>query len=151
MRCSIWGFLCTLTVTLTQAGCTKHVSVQAEFDGKQVYSCTKAAIRKLSPENGGFRFSCADGSSVYVIYDTSVKKDGTIASIDLAGAESRTFLPAVFSTERGKEDCAQARALNRVTGEAPLRTSAFGNPTGGRYDWVMAKPCGSFVLTIAEP
>jgi len=145
------SILVSLSAAIALAGCTKHVSIQAQFNGKEVYRCPNAEVGKLSPADGGFRFFCSDGSSVYVIYDTSVNKDGTVASVELAGAQSRTFLPAVFSTKRGNEDCAQAKALNRETGEAPLRTSAFGNPVSGTYDWVMAKPCGSLTLTVAEP
>lgn len=136
---------------LLLGGCTKHVSIKAQFNGAEVHSCGKAEISKLSPENGGFRFTCTGQSSVYVIYDTSVNKDGSVASVDLTSAgSSQSYLPAVFSSKRGTEDCASAKALNRETGEAPLRTGMSGNPENGTYEWAMAKPCGTLVLTIAD-
>ena len=128
--------------------CTSKVSLNLQFNGEEVFSCSEAAISKLSPENGGFRFICPDNTSLYVVYDTSVAKDGTIVSVDLQGTKTQSYLPAVFSSKRGQENCASAKALNRQSGEQPLAKTFSGSPKPGSYELAMAKPCGNLTITI---
>lgn len=139
-----------IALSLFAVACGGHVAYTVEFGGSVVAQCKSAKTVKLTPANGGFRFLCSDGSSVYVIQDTSVNKDGSVVSVDLNKPGAATsYLPAVFSTKRGNEDCPSAKALNRTTGEAAIPTDAMGNPKPGTYQWAMAKPCGNMSFTLA--
>lgn len=134
------------------AACSKHAPINASFEGAELLKCDAAAVTKLSPGAGGFRFACTGSSSLYVIYDTTVAQDGSVKSVELQlpGGENKTFLPAVFSSARGNEDCASARALQRKTGESPFPLDLFGNPKSGKYEMSMAKPCGTLTISIGE-
>jgi len=130
--------------------CGSKVSVELTFDGAAIDSCAAAEIKKLSPGDGGFRFLCDARKSIYVTYDTSDAKDGTIKSVSLqSDTQQKEFLPAVYSSARGTEKCASAKALARKSGEAPFATDMAGNPKHGSYELAMAKPCGNLTIKIA--
>ncbi len=146
--CTPWA---PVAICFLGIACGGNFAYTVEFGGSVVAQCKNAKPVKLSPANGGFRFLCADGSSVYVIQDTSVNKDGSVVSVDLNKPGAATsYLPAVFSTKRGNEDCPSAKALNRTTGEAAIPTNVMGNPKPGTYQWAMAKPCGNMSFTLAR-
>lgn len=130
------------------AGCSRNVSIGAELNGSKLYHCPKAEISKLSPGEGGFRFKCTDNTSVYVIYDTSTKKDGSIVRVEI-GQPPAAYLPAVAASRDG-EDCSSAKQLNRQTGEAPLPLNWIGQPANGRHEIALARPCGALAITIAD-
>lgn len=139
-----------LIVAVALTACSMQTPVKAEFNGAELFKCNAASISKLGPGSGGFRFNCPDRASLYVIYDTSIAKDGSVISVDVQAptGENRTFLPAVHSSVRGQEDCPSAKALQRKTGEAPIPTNLWGKPNNGRYDLAMAKPCGTLTITL---
>ncbi len=140
-----------LVLSAAFVGCSRSVSIDAQFNGSSLHRCTQAQMSKLSPGDGGFRFTCKDNSSVYVIYDTATNKDGSIVSVEIekSGASSR-FLPAMFASSRGSEECPSAKQLNRQTGEAPLPLNWLGQPANGKHHLDMAKPCGTLSITIAD-
>lgn len=138
-----------LAPLLVACGSPSPRSVLVEFGGETLYSCGSATLSDLTPAGGGYRYTCTsdpEQSSLYVVQDTSARKDGTINSlrVSLPKGESRTLHPAIAATE-GKATCEWAAALGRTTGEAPI-------PKGqvGAYKLAMAEPCGELTLTIGE-
>jgi|JI102314A2RNA_FD_contig_31_411600_length_1084_multi_4_in_0_out_0_1 hypothetical protein len=130
------------------------VSIRLEIDGKSIYECKEATVNNLSPGKGGFKFLCNDidkASTVYVIYDTSKEtaNDGTIKEISISSnSETKNLKPAVYSSLRGKIDCARAKGLNRTTGELPFAETMSGDPKQGTYFLEMAEPCGTLAIHI---
>lgn len=126
---------------------SEKVSVKMSMNGKVLFEEKSVEEGKLSPENGGYRFG-----SVYVIYDTTEAKDGTVKDISYRDAGSYiTMRPAVYSSVRGSIDCKSAKDLNRKTGEAPFPTDIFGRVKHGTYFFEMAQPCGRLEFTVAPP
>jgi hypothetical protein len=143
--------ICLIILSAFLAGCSRTVSIDAEFNGTSLHRCGRAQVSKLGPGNGGYRFICSGNSSVYVIYDTATNKDGSIVSVEIeTPAAPARFLPAVFASSRGSEDCPSAKQLNRQTGEAPLTLNWLRQPANGTYELAMARPCGTLSLKIAD-
>ncbi|HMV79662.1 MAG TPA: hypothetical protein PL048_13170 [Leptospiraceae bacterium] len=135
-----------LLISFLSAHCSSEkVSVKMSMDGKVLFETKGADVGKLSPENGGYRFG-----SIYVIYDTTEAKDGTVKDISYRnGSEYITMRPAVYSSARGSINCKSAKDLNRTTGEPPFPTDIFGRVKHGTYYFEMAEPCGRLEFTVS--
>ncbi len=115
------------------------------MNGKVLFEGKSVEMEKLNPKNGGYRFG-----SVYVIYDTTEAKDGTVKDISYRNSsEYITMKPAVYSSVRGNIDCKSAKDLNRKTGETPFPTDIFGKVKYGTYFFEMAEPCGRLEFTVS--
>lgn len=146
MKKNLFQLTLFLIASLLFSYCSSEkVSVKMSMNGKVLFEGKSVELGKLSPENGGFRFG-----SVYVIYDTTDAKDGTVKDISYRNAsEYITMKPAVYSSVRGNIDCKSAKDLNRKTGEPPFPTDIFGKVKYGTYFFEMAEPCGRLEFTVS--
>lgn len=136
---------------------SRPVFIQLMFDNKLLYNCAGAKITKRENSgHAGFDFHCGN-SAVGVVYDTNVRKDGTVKRIEIHYFNrdgqiigSQNLEPAVKVNIRGAPNCPSAKALNRSTGETPFPTDFFGNIIIGTYRFEMSEPCGTLFVTMQE-
>ncbi|MCB1159355.1 MAG: hypothetical protein H7A25_20070 [Leptospiraceae bacterium] len=153
-------FFLLLLLSLS-SGCDysyKHpdVNIKISHNTKILYACKKALVTKTYNDgHSGFRFDCKT-SDVYVVYDTNVRKDGTIKRIDInlkydkeGNIVSQISLsPAVRIKTRGSKRCDSALKLNRMTGEAPFVEDEYGYIKEDEYKLEMSDPCGTVLFKI---
>lgn len=133
----------------------KPVFIQLMYENKILYSCDHAKIiKRENSGHAGFDFHCGN-SSVSVVYDTNVRKDGTVKRMELVPSiqdgrimEITNLEPAVKVQVRGGPKCQSASALHRITGEPPFPEDFWGNIIPGTYRFEMSEPCGTLFITL---
>lgn len=139
-------------ILLGVTGCgEQHASITVKLDGKQIYTCAKAAVSELTPTPGGWAFKCDDGgTSVYLEYETEdTPAKGTIETILVKKPYTATMLPAYHATLHGI-DCASAKAAAKDRGPAALETS-WGGIESTTFKVPLAQPCGELEVAIVVP
>lgn len=132
---------------LVACGDSSH-SVSLKTASETLFTCDKATVEDLSPAGGGYKFVCQTAkpaAQLYLIQDTSKRKDGTITELTvMADGSTRSLKPAIAATEGGPA-CDWAAGLGRKSGEAPV-------PKGqhGKFVLAMAEPCGEVTLEIGD-
>lgn len=139
--------LSSLALTLVACGGDARRSVSLKSGADVLYTCDSAALADLDPAGGGFKFVCDDGRQLYLMNDTSKRKDGTLIRMELTAKSgdptpTRTLEVAV---DADPTKCESAARLGRKTGETPVTKGEK-----GRFTLSMSEPCGEVVLEVGD-
>jgi len=138
------------------AFCKKQtVSLEVTLDGKTIVSCSKVRIGELSPENGGYRFDCAeDSTSVYVIYDTINQQfKGSVKYIWFDSYKSRperlkTVYAWYYKLKDGGRRVTEKNIPKRIE---QFKKNIFGRIKHGSYEFNLSEPDKKIVFILGSP
>ena len=158
MKKSVLSAILLILYVMTFSACQNQtVSMKVTLDGKSVAPCNKAEIRKLSPENGGYRFNCPlKGTSVYVIYDTiNPPFKGNVKNIwfvtwDPQPGEKK--IPTVYAWYYKLINGARRSLKKNTSGRIEqFKKNIFGRIKHGSYEFNLSGPNKKIIFTLGSP